>query len=92
MSGLAPQDELLAELLALAEGLGIEVRRSAMGGDGGGLAVLRGKRILFVDSEAPPEVQLERSAGGLARLSNELESIYIKPALRAMLDMEPQTE
>jgi len=78
--------DLLGELLELAEQLGVQVRRASMGGSGGGLATLRGQPILFVDTDAPAEVQLEKSAAGLSRLADRIEQIYVRPALRALLE------
>ncbi len=86
MTDTPAHEDLLAELLELAEQLGVEVRRAALGGAGGGLAVLRGKHILFVDADASGDVQLEKSAAGLSRLAERLETVYVKPALRALLE------
>ena len=88
MQESSAQDDLLAELLELAGRLNVEVRRLPMGGAGGGLATLRGRRILFVDLDAPTDVQLDVSAQGLARLdlAAALEGVYIRPALRALLE------
>jgi hypothetical protein len=79
-------DDLVAELIDLAGQLGVEVRRLPMGGEGGGLAVLRGKQILFVDTDAPSEIRLEKTAAGLSRLAGRLEGVFVRPVLRAMLE------
>ncbi|MCG3178950.1 MAG: hypothetical protein BIFFINMI_01280 [Phycisphaerae bacterium] len=79
---------LLEDLLELADPLGVEVRRQAMGGEGGGLAILRGRRVLFIDTDARIEQQLEKSADGLSRLAGEMETIYVKPAIRDLLGLE----
>jgi len=79
-------DDLLAELLDLAAQIGLEVRHAPLGGAGGGLARLRGREILFVDTDADGAVQLEKTAAALSRLAPRLEGIYIKPAIRAMIE------
>ena len=79
-------EDLLGDLLELAEQLGLEVRQAPLGGEGGGLAKLRGKEILFVDIDAPGDVQLEKTAAALSRLADRLETIYVKPAVRALLE------
>jgi hypothetical protein len=90
LSGNHPE-QLLGEMIELAEQLGIEVRQSSMGGAGGGLATLRGRRILFVDLDAPVEFRLDRAADGLATLGDELETIYVRPALRELIGGEPDS-
>ena len=75
----------LAALLELAEELGIEVRQAALGGQGGGLCEVRGRRILFVDVLADWQDRLGRTAGALAELA-ELEQRYVAPQLRELLD------
>jgi hypothetical protein len=79
-------EDLLGELLELAGQLGLEVRRLPLGGAGGGLATLRGKQILYLDTEADSAMQLERTAAGLSRLAERFESVYLKPAVRALLE------
>lgn len=53
------------ELLRCAGRLGIDVRHASLGGDAGGLAMVRGKRLLVVDTDADPEDQLERTVAAL---------------------------
>ncbi len=48
------------ELLRCAQRAGIEVRHASLGGDAGGLAMIRGKRLLVVDKDAEPEDQAEK--------------------------------
>jgi hypothetical protein len=79
-------EELLGELLDLAGQLGLEVRRLPLGGSGGGLATLRGKQILFLDTDADSDVLLDRTAAGLSRLADRFESVYLRPAVRALLE------
>ena len=77
--------ELLDELVNLLKQMDIEVRTGELGGAGGGLVTLRGKRVLFLDSLADPADQLDRLIPDVARLPS-LDEIYIVPELRELLD------
>lgn len=77
-------EELLAALLELAELVGLEVRKEYLGGEGGGLCVLRGKRILILDTGSDTAEQVARTASALARLS-EVETMYVLPQVREVL-------
>ncbi len=75
----------LETLLATAEQLGIEVRRESLGGEGGGLCSLRGRRVLFVDTAADAATRYDRTVAALASLP-ELQDRYLPPELREDLD------
>jgi hypothetical protein len=76
---------LLAELLDLAEQIGIEVRQVYLGGEGGSLCRLRGKWVLFVDAGADMADQVASAAAALAG-RQELNDRYIKPQVRELLE------
>lgn len=78
-------DALLTELLGLAERLGVEIRHVYLAGTGGGLCVVRGKPVLFVDSAAPLAERLARTATDLAGLDG-LEECYLLPEVRQVLE------
>ena len=73
------------ELLALAEKLGITVRHAKLGGNGGGLAKLRDKRLLFVDLDADPADQLDQTAKAMAGAEG-LDGVFVRPDVRELLD------
>ncbi|MCK6482902.1 MAG: hypothetical protein HUU22_09015 [Phycisphaerae bacterium] len=75
----------LEALLTLAEQIGLEIRRESLGGDGGGLCELRGRRVLFVDSAADIDTRYERTLAAIAE-TPEWESRYVSPELREDLD------
>jgi hypothetical protein len=75
----------LETLLAAAEQLGIEVRRVPLGGEGGGLCSLRGRRVLFVDTSADTATRYDRTVDAMARLA-ELQDQYLPPLVREDLD------
>lgn len=77
----------LEALLTLAEQCGIEVRAEPMGGDGGGLCTMRGRRVLFVDVSADVISRYERTLAALAPL-RELDEHYLLPEARRDLDRQ----
>ncbi len=77
--------EILTSLLELAEQVELEVRQEALGGEGGGLCVLRGKNILFVDTMADPAEQIATTAEALAGLE-KMDDVYVLPQIREILD------
>jgi hypothetical protein len=76
-------------LLTLAEEIGIDVRTEPMGGDGGGLCVLKGRRVLFVDISADLATRYEHTLAGMANLK-ELQDRFIVPEVRR--DLEHQRD
>lgn len=71
----------LDALLTVAEEIGLSVRREPLGGDGGGYCVLRGRRVLFVDTAADLETRYERTLAAIARLP-DVEQRYLPPEVR----------
>lgn len=69
----------------LLERLNIDIRREHLGGGGGGLCSLRGRRTVFIDLDADIPTRLERTIRALAELP-ELESAYVTPALRELIE------
>lgn len=59
------QVELLYAAIAVVERLGYEVRHENLGGHGGGLCELKGKKVLFVDLTQGPFEQLDVVLGAL---------------------------
>jgi hypothetical protein len=72
-------------LLDLAKELEIDVRSEPLGGDGGGLCVLRGKRVLFVDLSADTETRYEKSLAALADVP-EMAERFLAPEIREDLE------
>jgi len=75
----------LEHLLAVAAQLGLEVRREALGGSGGGVCKLKGNRVLFVDTSADAETRYERVVASMASLP-EMADRHLPPAVREDLD------
>ncbi len=75
---LATQFDAMLEVFGR---LGIPLRRERLGGAGGGLCTIRGRRVLFIDVDADLATQVDRCADALAALP-ETEDIYLAPTLR----------
>lgn len=78
-------DARLDELISAAEAAGIAIRREQLGGEGGGLCVLRGKRVLFIDTLSDAETRYERTLAALAPLS-EMDGRFLRPDVREDLE------
>lgn len=77
--------------MQLADGLGVRVRAEPLGGEGGGLCVLRGAKVLFIDTDADPADRLERTARALAGIEG-LDQVYVRPEVRELLDRTAATD
>jgi len=77
----------LNELLDLVEQLGITIRRVPTREDsaGGALVRLKGREILFLDTEASVADQVATVAAALAG-RKELADRFIRPEIRELLD------
>ena len=76
---------ILEELLALLEANDVTIRNEPLGGSGGGLCTIKGKRILFVDTEAPSIATAAICAESLLKVA-DVEQIFIKPQVRQFIE------
>lgn len=80
----------LAELLSLAEALGVEVRaipatdEAPSGRSAGAFVCLKGRDVLFVDPTAPVANQIALVVEALQG-REEIEERFVKPAIRDLL-------
>ena len=81
----------LEALLELAEQIGIDVRAEAMGGGGGGLCRLKGRRVLFVDSAADLATRYDRTLAALAGLE-EIDAHYLLPEVRQDIERQRRSK
>ena len=75
----------LDTIVRLFEQLGVEVRLERLGGDGGGLCQIRGKRVVFVDLDADTATRLGQCVAALATVP-EAATVYISPEVREWMD------
>ena len=75
-------------LLEVAHRLGLDVRHVHLGGAGGGLACFKGKRQLFVDMDADPEEQLDRTVDAMASMP-EITNVFMRPDVRELFERRP---
>lgn len=75
----------LDTIVRLFEQLGVEVRQERLGGSGGGLCRIRGRRAVFIDLDADVATRLDRSIEALATVP-EAATVYISPELRERID------
>lgn len=93
------QKELVHELCAVAEGLGVTIRREPLDGAAGGLCRLKGRLVLLVDTSLPADQQAEivaaalveadraaSATGGGAAGAPRLDEVFILPQVRQYLD------
>jgi hypothetical protein len=76
---------ILDELIRLLETQGVEVRREALGGSGGGLCAIQGRSVVFLDDDATIEDQLDLCADAVVKVV-DVESCYLKPQVRQYLE------
>lgn len=75
----------LEGVVELFSRLGVEVRQEHLGGGSGGLCVIHGRRVVFIDLDADVATRLERSVLAAASLP-ELDTVYVPPALRELIE------
>ncbi len=79
------EQRILEELLALLEANGVAIRDEPLGGSGGGLCVMKGRQIFFVDTQAPSAVVAAMCAQAVPKVV-DIEQIYIKPEVRQFIE------
>lgn len=84
------EQRILDELLALLEGHGVEIRREALGGAGGGLCSVKGADILFLDTEASSAESAACCAEAVRKLL-DTDAVYIRPEVRLFIEDQTGT-
>lgn len=88
------ESAFLAELEAVAQSLGVEVRYENLKKEGsftpGGLCRLKGRYLLIVNSRAATRDKVEALAMALNRF--DLSQLYLKPGVREFLDQLPKPD
>ena len=76
---------ILEELVRLIETYGVQIRREALGGSGGGLCTIEGRPVLFLDDQAATEDLLDVCADAVAKVV-DVETCYLKPQVRQYVE------
>jgi hypothetical protein len=76
--------DLLDEAIALAERLGCEVREEWLGGEGGGVGIVHGRKVVLLDLNTSAREQLDYVADAL-RGDPRLGRLDVSPTLIAYL-------
>ena len=79
------EQRILEELLTLLEANSVAIRDEPLGGHGGGLCVMKGRQIFFVDTQAPSAVVAAMCAQAVPKVV-DIEEIYIKPEVRQFIE------
>ena len=69
----------------MLEANGVSVRNEPLGGNGGGLCVIKGQRIFFVDTQAASGTMAAVCAEALLKVM-DIEQVYIKPEVRQFIE------
>ena len=76
---------ILEELLDLLKQGAVQIRQDALGGSGGGLCTVQGKRIFFLDTQAPTDFLIQMCAEAVPDVI-DIENVYIKPQIRQLIE------
>jgi hypothetical protein len=79
------EQNILDELLALLEANSVTIRNEPLGGSGGGLCIIKGQWIFFVDTQASSAVSAAVCAEAVPKVV-DVEQIYIKPQIRQFIE------
>ncbi len=77
--------QILDELEALLETLGVRVRHEALENSPGGMCTVNGRCTMFLDVSAQPS-DLARLCAGELRKRGDVEAVYLKPEVRRYLE------
>lgn len=79
------QEQILQELLSLLEEKGVRICREDMGGRGGGLCVVGGEKLFFLDNNAGCTENIHQ-CGMAVNDEIDIEEVYITPEVREYLE------
>ncbi|MBA7648524.1 hypothetical protein ES703_56311 [subsurface metagenome] len=79
------EQNILEELLAVLEANSVKIRSEPLGGNGGGLCVIKGEKFFFVDNQAAAAESAAICAQAVSGLV-DTDSIYLKPQIREFIE------
>ena len=84
------QQQILEELVSLLETSGIQVRDEPLSGQHSGLCTVRGRAIMFLDSDTGVQDNADACAEAVGEAIN-IEALYIKPQVRQYIEARRNT-
>lgn len=81
------RDQMLQELLELAERIDIEIRQEKMGTVAGGLCRIHDGQVILLNKHLSTASKIELLASELSLESDRLEELYILPEIRELLGL-----
>ena len=79
------EQRIVDELLTLLEANGVTIRNEPLGGSGGGLCIMKGQSIFFVDTQAQSADIAPICAEAVSKVA-DIEKLYIKPEVRQFIE------
>jgi hypothetical protein len=79
------EQNILEQLLSVLEGGGVKIRSEPLGGNGGGLCVIKGENFFFVDTQAAAAESAAICAQAVSELV-DIDAIYLKPQIREFIE------
>ena len=76
---------IIDELIFLLETNGAEIRKEPLGGGGGGLCIVKGKAIFFLDTQGSSAEIAVLAAQAVTKVV-DIETIYVKPQVRQFIE------
>ena len=85
------EQRILEELLTLLEAHNVKIRYEPLGGSGGGLCIVKGEQIFFVDTQAPSADIAVICAEAVSKVA-DVEKVYITPEVRQFIENHTRIE
>jgi hypothetical protein len=79
------EQRILEELLSLLEANGVTIRTEPLGGSGGGLCIIKGQSVFFVDTQAQSADVAAICAEAVSKVA-DIENVYIRPEVRQFIE------
>jgi hypothetical protein len=79
-------EDKITALLEICSKLNLSIRFESLGGTGGGLCRIKGKPVIFIDTDTDSDVRYEKLLSAVAGFS-EIETMFILPEVRADLEL-----
>jgi len=79
------EQRILEELITLLESNGVAIRREPLAGAAGGLCILKGEHIFFLDTQSS-SADVAAVAAEAVRKTIDIEAVYIRPEIREFIE------